>query len=170
MALSQKFSTALLLYTTILWISQVTYDVSANELAEVQNTVPGSAESNEQTAAGDLDSSYIRTQDSTSSTGDSLGYYQKYKQFVNKHNKTFTIVLGVLSAIFLVGVIIAIAFYCFQENGKDGANYVSIVIIPIVFWLALFGYMVYKLYGSEILAYFKSKKAPVVKSTVDTSG
>ncbi|EDO06729.1 putative integral membrane protein [Babesia bovis T2Bo] len=160
----RKLSVALLLYTTILCITEVFYDVTADETTAVQDTVPGTPESPNSSTTADLD----RPEDieeSTSRTAESQGFYQRYKQFVVKHNKTFTIVLGVLSGLLLVGALVA----CCVKGGEM-KEYVAFLIIPIVFWMGLFGYMVYKLYGNKVMAFFKNKKAAVVKSTVDSTG
>ncbi|EDO05220.1 uncharacterized protein BBOV_I001360 [Babesia bovis T2Bo] len=159
MAQYRKPSIVLLLYTTILWISQVTYDVTAVENTAVQDTVSGSPGSHEQIASSDLDRADDHIQDTTSSTGDSQGFYQRYKQFVAKHNKTLTIVFGVL---FVISLLVAIGLYA-------GYNQEKYLPIPILLGIVVFGIILYKLYGQKILAFFRGKKAPVVNSTVDTT-
>nr|BAN64268.1 hypothetical protein [Babesia bovis] len=147
----------LLLYTTILWISHVTYNVTADGTTAVQDTVPGSAESHQRSTTSDLDRPDDHIQDTTSRTGESLGFYQRYKQFVAKHNKTFTIVLGVL---FVISLVVAIGFYA-------GYKQESYLPIPILLGIVVFGIILYKLYGKKVLAHFRSKKARVMESTVD---
>ncbi|EDO05633.1 uncharacterized protein BBOV_IV000330 [Babesia bovis T2Bo] len=158
MARYRKLSIALLLYTTILWICQMSCDVTADGTTALPDRVPGITESRDGPSSNPLDRPDDHIQDSTSSTGDSLGFYQKYKQFVAKHNKTFTIVFGVL---FVISLVVAIGVYA----GCDKNEYQP---IPILLGIGIFGFVLYKLYGHKVLAYFRSKKVPLVKDTVDT--
>nr|BAN64232.1 hypothetical protein [Babesia bovis] len=145
---SRKRSIAIVLYLTVatLCLSQVIHDVRANEVAKVQDTLSGSAESYEQTATSELNRPDDTVEDATSGTGKSLGYYQKYKQFVSNHKNKFIVAFVTLSAIFFVAVLVAITCCCAQESCSK-----SYAPIPILLGIGIFGFVLYKLYGQNVL-------------------
>nr|BAN64375.1 hypothetical protein [Babesia bovis] len=157
---SRKLSIALVVYTTILWISQMTYNVTADGTTAVQDTVPGTSESHEQIASSDIGRLEDTVDNTTSSTADYPGFYQRYKQFVAKHNKTFTIVFGVLFIISLVGGVVA----CSKGTGNE--MYAGILI---VFGMIIFVIVICKLSSKKGFTFFRSKKAPVTNTAADAT-
>nr|BAN65865.1 hypothetical protein [Babesia bovis] len=67
---SRKRSIAIVLYLTVatMCLSQVTYDVSANELAEVEDTLSSNTESHEQTTTSELNRPENSIEDTTRNT------------------------------------------------------------------------------------------------------